>query len=297
MQPFLRAGAHSLLVFSIWISVIALTCFLTEPAIASTIYVASRDASLYGNLDQNSLAICRDGSGRSFACGPTSATNSLQYLQNQYSSVYGSSLVDPANLQATAVTLAAPAYLNCDPAQGGTIPLTEYIGLITYIESRVAKVSQYGFTSYYDYTPVIPTFSTMLQPFQKGIAVDLFLGYIDGSGNRLNGHEVSLTGLYWSDENSNGLLDSGENASISFVNAAGGLNETYGLWSQNGFLYTDYGSNGSVIGTRVETVLSYGPKAQFLSASAVTEAPEPGSLVLMLLAVPGLAIVYRRRVR
>ncbi len=55
------------------------------------------DNNLFGNLNQNDVAACKDAQGNSFSCGAVATANSLAFLQRQYPGIYGNNLIPDTN--------------------------------------------------------------------------------------------------------------------------------------------------------------------------------------------------------
>jgi hypothetical protein len=79
------------------LTLIALSWALAGSAGAVTIYNVQLDNDLFGNLDQDDVASCKDQNNVSFSCGAVAATNSFAFLQRQYPGVYGESLIPDVN--------------------------------------------------------------------------------------------------------------------------------------------------------------------------------------------------------
>lgn len=263
------------------------------PALAQvTTYDFHLGTQYFGRLKQTDLPNIGN-----YACGPSSAVNSMVYLQNRYGSLYGSTLV-PAqssdlnndgqvtsydNLMSAAQILASSAYANTGSM--GTAPGFMASGLQNYIEGRAPGRSAYALQCYYAWDSslnpqppygdvTIPTWNFMYDHLRQGAAVELMFTWVT------NGHYVSLAGMHWADTNANGRIDSGE-STLELVDPW-----TATILTPN--LYQDP-ATGEL---HVDTLI--GHSNPLLGAILVTTpVPEPAATSLLLLAAT--ATLRRRR--
>ena len=217
------------------LSGVLLLLLLSSPARAQTTYRSIQDVSSYGWLDQFSLNTLEYNFVGAEACVPTSSVNTMTYLQNSFSSYFGTNLTgtpyaDWINVDAT---LISPDYMNTGP-KGATNEATAYnhlhFGLNKYV------VQDLGFTNVH-FSGMIPSLGWDIParpaPELRPAAITnsfptwqfLYDSLISGSGTVLGisytdfpgGHAVSLGGFDWTDLNGNGRIDFDENAQLYFV--------------------------------------------------------------------------------
>ena len=217
------------------LSGVLLLLLLSSPARAQTTYRSIQDVSSYGWLDQYSLNTLEYNFVGAEACVPTSSVNTMTYLQNSFSSYFGTNLTgtsyaDWINVDAT---LISPDYMNTGP-KGATNEATAYnhlhFGLNKYV------VQNQGFTGV-QFSGMIPSLGWDIParpaPEPRPAAITdsfptwqfLYDSLISGSGtvlgltytNLKGGHAVSLGGFDWTDSNGNGRIDFDENAQLHFV--------------------------------------------------------------------------------
>ena len=230
-------AAHHLRRF---LSGVLLLLLLSTSARAQTTYRSIQDVSSYGWLDQFSLNTLEYNFVGAEACVPTSSVNTMTYLQNSFSSYFGtnltgSSYADWINVDAT---LISPDYMNTGP-KGATNEATAYnhlhFGLNKYVVNKYVVQNQ-GFTGV-QFSGMIPSLGWDIParpaPEPRPAAITdsfptwqfLYDSLISGSGtvlgmsykNSPGGHAVSLGGFDWTDLNGNGRIDFDENAQLHFV--------------------------------------------------------------------------------
>jgi hypothetical protein len=238
-------------------ALVGLSVFLGLPAWPAMVTI---DPALFGHLNQNDPAlagVCAAG-GVSYACGPVAATNSFVFLQNRYPTIYDN-LLTGGNLVNTATTLGSDAFMMCSACTGGTLLSNFITGKQKYIESKVPGLTTYA-------SLLNPGFPFLLGELQQNEDVELLLGFYDAMNNRVGGHYVTLYGV----------SGAGDPQALSFVDPAGGVN-------QPNLAYV-------VVGGVIQ-VLGYGPAGSITridAAVAESPVPEPGTLTLLLFAVPVL---------
>ena len=218
---------------------------LALTAQAQVSYNLTEDVSLYGHLDQHSTSPYWGGATPGNMCGPTSATNSLVYLQNEYPSIYGQALVpgcyvngqpSQAAMISTADLIAGPNYMACTGE--GVTPMTYIAGQTNYIEAYIpnttvysSQVNWYG-NGYGQAGVVTPTWQSIYDGLLTDSAVNISIW---GGDN----HCLSVTGFHWTDYQQDGIIDASDNATIDVVDPYTGLNETFSIWqdSANGMLH------------------------------------------------------------
>jgi hypothetical protein len=256
----------------------------------------------------------------SSGCAPTSVVNSLYYLSSINGGVYGNSLgtsTDGPSMAALAITLAGSAYLNWSAPPGEVIKGVEqydYLwGIYRYMEAKAPNRTAYSaelfsivwpplpdgvtptpgrelpsWASVHANTsgipgsnPSYPTWQYLLSQLQAKKAVLINWGIING----YLGHYMSLTGIYFNDENSDNFIQETENATITYVDPKGGLKHTAHIWQRgsDGALIIDYGRTVGEGGDypsgwwysgpgQINLAMSFGPKV----------VPFPGVLFLLL---------------
>ncbi len=233
-------------------------------------------ASNYGNLNQHDMSVYP-----TMACGPASVVNTLYYLQTANSALYGNSLVPNssyAGLKSLGNTLAGASYMQTD-STNGTWHDTLMWETADYIESVSAGHTLYAAQDYWSWihrtrpawmTYQSPTWNFIYQSLVAGSGLEILLTYHAGGG-----HFVSVNGFSWNDIDTDGLIDSSENAYLNFINPWTGSSESTHIWQTvaNGVIETDY-SNSWVS-----------------SAFSLTAVPEPSAVLLFGL---GLVIILWR---
>jgi hypothetical protein len=227
-------AAHHLRRF---LSGVLLLLLLSTSARAQTTYRSIQDVSSYGWLDQFSLNTLEYNFVGAEACVPTSSVNTMTYLQNSFSSYFGTNLTgtsyaDWINVDAT---LISPDYMNTGP-KGATNEATAYNHLHFGLNKYVVQDSGRGFSNV-QFSGRIPSFvwdnPASPPPEERPATIAdslptwqfLYDSLISGSGtvlgltytNLKGGHAVSLGGFDWTDSNGNGRIDFDENAQLHFV--------------------------------------------------------------------------------
>ena len=138
-------AAHHLRRF---LSGVLLLLLLSTSARAQTTYRSIQDVSSYGWLDQYSLNTLEYNFVGAEACVPTSSVNTMTYLQNSFSSYFGTNLTgtpyaDWINVDAT---LISPDYMNTGP-KGATNEATAYNHLHFGLNKYVVQDSGRGFSN------------------------------------------------------------------------------------------------------------------------------------------------------
>lgn len=188
------------------------------------------------------------------SCVPTSWTNSLVYLQNQYG-------IDLAGLEiagsdytawtATIETLRSADYMNTSPEDPGTTPYGQVHGIQTFLMHQGAgplATSYQAIAANFmleQYEPEIPPGEAYPAWLMRGapvlsqlhywleadaaVVIDVLWG-TNGIPNG-NGHALALVGVEWTDSNNNSRIDEGE----AFLDVVDPLDPTHGNYSDNGF--------------------------------------------------------------
>ena len=220
------------------LSGVLLLLLLSSPARAQTTYRSIQDVSSYGWLDQYSLNTLEYNFVGAEACVPTSSVNTMTYLQNSFSSYFGTNLTgtpyaDWINVDAT---LISPDYMNTGP-EGATNKATAYNRLHFGLNKYVVQDLGRGFSNV-QFSGMIPSAAwdsppNPLAPESRPATIDdnlptwqfIYDSLTSGSGTVLGltythlkgGHAVSLGGFDWTDSNGNGRIDFDENALLHFV--------------------------------------------------------------------------------
>ena len=217
-----------------FLSGVLLILLLAATARAQTTYTSILNVSSFGWLDQYSLNTPDFNFIGHDACVPTSSVNTMTYLQNSFSSYFGTNLTGTpyTNWIDVDATLISPDYMNTGP-KGATNEATAYnhlhFGLNKYV------VQNQGFTEVQfsgmipspwenqanpapeprpaTIADSLPTWQFLYDSLTSGSGTVLVMRYIDSNV----GHAVSLGGFDWTDSNGNGRVDFDENAQIYFV--------------------------------------------------------------------------------
>ena len=306
---------------------------LVAAARAQTNYTSILNVSSFGWLDQFSLNTPNFDFVGHNACVPTSSVNTMTYLQNSFSSYFGTNLTGTtyADWINVDTTLSAPEYMNTSP-QTGTFYNRIHFGLNEYV------VQNQGFTGV-QFSGMIPSSvwnspaSPPPEPRPATIADGLptwnFLydSLISGSGTVLGltytnlkaGHAVSLGGFDWTDSNGNGRIDFDENALLHFVDP---LDPTRGTDPIGGAKFTTGRiweveipdpTNSAVVYNTLELAYEqyvgtnlwggalggstdYGLASAYLTTAVAMTVPEPSTYALLAISTAGLVgFVLRRR--
>ncbi len=217
------------------LSGVLLLLLLSSPARAQTTYRSIQDVSSYGWLDQFSLNTLEYNFVGAEACVPTSSVNTMTYLQNSFSSYFGTNLTgtpyaDWINVDAT---LISPDYMNTGP-KGATNEATAYNHLHFGLNKYVVQNQHFTGVHFSGMIPSLgwdiparpapelrpaaitnsfPTWQFIYDSLTSGSGTVLGLTYTHLKG----GHAVSLGGFDWTDSNGNGRIDFDENALLHFV--------------------------------------------------------------------------------
>lgn len=249
----------------------------------------------FGHLSQNNSSL--PTGFNSAGCGPTALTNSLLYLQNEYSGIYGTSLVpDPTKLVPTAKMLvgypSGTNYLNWDSSSGVTWN-NYFRGTYNYVEHQASGKTIYqgevnsgsSFPSWVSVHTGYPTWNFLYSQLQQSRAVMIF--WEDSTTNPVNKHYMSLAGMSFTDSNTNGHWDVGEAATITYIDPKDGATYSNIAISQN--------SNGLLQFTYHNNVHDwYDGDAQIVMAESFGPVPLPSTLLLLGSGLLGLAGVRSR---
>ena len=247
------------------------------PARATNYYVMLQ-TNLFGNLDQHDLSIYP-----TMACGPASTANALNYMQAINPVLYPNLVPSGgySGLISLGDTLAGSTYMATDNVNG-TWHDSLIAGAVKYIETYSPSVTTYAAQDYWTWshqtepswvTDTLPTWNFLYQGLVAQDAVEILLTYHAGGG-----HFVTPNGLSWDDSNSDGIIQSSENARLFFMNPWTGSETSAHIWQTglNTQLETDYSS--SYITTAFEVTV-----------------PEPSAVWLLAAGVPALLWLRRRK--
>ena len=248
------------------------------PARAANYYIMLQ-TNLYGNLDQHDMSIYP-----TMACGPASTANAFKYLQSFNPTAY-SSLVPGSGysgLVSLGDTLAGATYMNTDGTDG-TWHDNLIMGAVSYIETNAPSLTTYSAQDYWSWshqdqpswaTTITPRWNFLYQGLVAQDAIEILLTYNAGGG-----HFVTPNGFSWNDVNDDGIIQSGENAQLYFMNPWTGSETNAHIWQTN-------------LNTRLETDYS----SSYISTIFEVTVPEPSAAWLLAASVPAL-LWFRRRKR
>ncbi len=181
-------------------------------------YSVSQDVSKFGYLLQN------DTRCGSTSCAPTSATNSLVFLQNSNPQTYNPTLAGTtySEWKATANNLIT----NYMSTTGGGTSLSNYTyGLTNYFGDVAPGTTEFAGQALnsvvvWNTTQPKPSFFEDGNPtgnffyssLTKGSAIGISIFYAGGGG-----HALTLTGINWNDINDDGFISEDENATIDII--------------------------------------------------------------------------------
>jgi hypothetical protein len=289
-----------------WLSAAVLLWGVSLPA-SGAVYNVQNDQSLYGHLSQFDPSVTPAGI-RSVACVPTATANSFVYLENQYSSLYGRSLVpdnnpngqhDLAEIGGVASTLAGASYMNTKADNDGTYQDMGIYGMWKYMEQMAPGKTSYTAVMSGTWAYPVGRTSDEIPPIAKpGWVQDEmyppgeYLGQnlLTGHGVEIAiddpswGHCLTLTGFHWNDANNDRFVAPGE-ATIDYIDpATGHWVSSVAIWQGGPYdaLLVDYSPSH--------------PDATVMFAMAETiGVPEPGTVVMLLSGGIALLLMFRRR--
>jgi hypothetical protein len=272
------------------------------------LYDASTNHNLYGNLSQNYNPSVMPPALQAVACVPVATSNSLVYLENMYPNLYNrglvpdnnpaNGLIDTAEIDAVAGTLAGANYMNTLPANGGTWQDMAIYGKYKYVEDNVPGVTSYaaqmslawGWRN--DGTPPIvkpawvqdntfPTWQFLYNNLVDKEDIEICIN--DGDW----GHCLTLTSLHWND-NGDGIIQGGE-ATIDYIDPA------TGQWVGASPIFQGLDGLG---GYNKFFTVPYGGFQNAVLEMAMKESPEPSTITLFGIGIIGLlAYAWRRKRR
>jgi len=246
-------------------------CMLNVAAGYAEVISGSEPPDKFGNLKQG------DTDCPNTACGPTAAINSFVFLQNMYSTVYGTKLVphkDGNTMYQDEVDAAnklAP-YMGCCQDQG-TYREKFILGKQQYLEEMAkgktvyaaedtgAWRKDYGDKPDYVQDNTAPTAQFLVDQLKKGADIELFIDFLD-KDNEHQQHYVTLTSLSFDTETNKGK--------INFVDP-----ET-GKVADNPYDITGLDSDDKDI-----LIGGYLKSASIYMAVSEAPVPEPGTLLLL----------------
>ena len=238
-MPLVKLAAVSLAVILSW------SVALTAQAQGPPSYNVTEAQSLYGYLNQDLTIPYSGGATWANMCGPVAAANSFVYLQNQYPSIYGQSLVpgndyvncqpSQADLISTADLVGSSTYMNTTGS--GTQPQSATSGLSNYIQAFSPGTTVFSLQTTYCSPSTIPTWQFIYDALCDHGTVEISLQGVDG-------HYVSVTGFHWTDYSKDGVIGPSDGATINIVDPWTGAVQTLPIWqnSADDYVNTSYSS-------------------------------------------------------
>ncbi len=260
--------------------------FAVQQGVASaTVYNKAIPTGLYGNVDQANVPV--GGVRGPNSCGPTAVANSLQYLQTQFPGVYsGATSLIPAGKTAQDVAInLADNYMSTSNDTGTT--WTNFVdGAYNYMQAVAPGKSTFAaqaiagiYTGNLAFVQnTTPTFPFLYQQLQANEDIEIGLAIPNGG----IGHFLTLASLNWNNANNSAFIQKGQNATMDFVDPAGGVAGTASIFQSgpNAVLQTNYDG---------------GAGYDIIIADAQSPIPEPTPLALLAPACAGLLMLRRRK--
>jgi hypothetical protein len=243
LQPKVEPASYRwYLVHTLATSALALTALAggaNAPAQAVTIYNVQLDQSQFGNLNQNSTNC------KALGCGPTAAVNSFVWLQNKYPSVYDNKLIQGSNAT-TANLLLGSEYMNTNCLACGTFWGDFVYGKQQWIEQKVPGKTVYDAIALdwivKDNDPNrpapnyfkkgMPSFNFIYDNLLQNADVEILINTLGNPGDPGLNHYLTVTSLFWEDLDMDMIIDTGENATIDYIDpltGAPGISDLFQL--------------------------------------------------------------------
>ena len=246
---------------------------------AQLTFEASLDSKLYGSLSQPEVG----DPDATFMCGPVSTVNSLTFLQNKYSKIYGTNLI---------VGSPKDTALKLKDLMGTTEKGTEFTSLIngkkTWFKDHPGTVDTIIDARAIEATTkdLLLTWQWLFEQVQHGEDIELLVSQDLAGGSHLD-HYVTLTEFKWTDTNGDGKIDAAEGGTLGFVDAADGKWKSTKMFEADGRIRLndfklDDDSNGAVY---IWGAIKESP----------SPIPEPAAFGVMGVVCLGLLSWYRKK--
>jgi len=243
----------------------------------ATIWSASNDSSLYGKANQLNVTPAELGY---MSCGPTSAANSLLYLQQAFPTAYGTNLVPDSNADGTinstdalavAQILTGSTYMDTSTAYG-----TYWTDFGTAIKKYTEEKAP-SLTAYASATGSSLTWNWIYNQLDAGSDLEILIQKIvTGTSATGANHFITIYGLTWDDVQNSGT--------ISYVDPWGGVLGAASIDYSSSRYEINYMGGSWIYGGESQGPISIPPAV-----------PEPSTLILLGTGMLGLALRLRKR--
>lgn len=268
---------------------VIISALFASLAEADQTYTVQLRSSWFGNLNEHDVG--------DSTCAPTAAINAFVFLQNMYPTIYGHSLVPDTNgngvtdywddMVPAAQALAGPSFMKTSSPGGTNI---NYIlpGIQNWIEGNSAlgiAGKQPGVTFYQEQRTSPPNWTFLYDALEAGSAVMLWLVYYDQSGKGFASHIVTLTGLQWTDQNEDKILNVLENAEMTDMNPFNGnlvVSSLFQFDETSDLLSTNQAVGVNIDGTVVDSTRILGA---FVVRPNEYSVPEPTIITLLIISL------------
>ncbi|MGD9689119.1 MAG: hypothetical protein AB7K52_00795 [Phycisphaerales bacterium] len=211
-------------------------------ASAAVTYHVQLDTTRFGHLNQANVPLPPGGGGQN-SCVPTAVVNSFVWLQNVNPTLLGNDLLAGGTLAQNASNL-GENFMG-STSTNGTSANGWIDGKVDWVMTRAAgRVNVVGQSRLYNggfngMADVAPTWQFLFSNLTLGAGIEL--GILPNAGGI--GHAITLTSFHWTDQNMDGVIQMGENATLDFIDPAAPANVSIVSVFQDamGRLQTNYG--------------------------------------------------------